>query len=157
MATKKTKIGTLDDLLASPALRVMREVYDSSRCACGCCGTWDKTVSGAIGDKPAIWMGCERRNGSSVGGGIVDQCPAVRSVIAACSRLGVSVDDVVETRPFAEVGAPIRSYTGPLAAQHERELFEQNQSSEYPTKAESWWHSRQLYRRDLTHSQIELA
>lgn len=153
----KTTIKTLDQLLSSPILNVMRQVYDGSRCACGCGGTWDKTVSGTIGDKPAIWMGCKYRNGSAVGGGVVDQCAAIHAIIAACGRLEISVDDVIATRPFFEPGAPVAAYVGPLAIQHERELFAANQSREYPTQAESWWHSRQLHRRDLDLSDIEGA
>ena len=145
------KINTLAALLSSPTLALMRAVYDGARCPCGCGGTWNKTVGGTVAEKQTIWMSCARQNGSAVGGGITEQCHAVCAILEACDRLDVSPDDAIETRPHVQVGSPTHAYVGPLAIAVERELYESRNTA---ISEDGYWHSRQLYRRDLTPNNI---
>ena len=98
------------DLVATvTAARVMREVYQSARCACGCGGTWDRTVSGTIGGQPALWMGCCYRNGSAVGGGLTGEDYHVAcAVIVAAKRHGYTAQQVVETEVVIDCGTWLR-------------------------------------------------
>lgn len=111
---------------AIAAANAMRSVSRKSRCPCGCGGSWDDSVSGTIGGKPAIWMGCSRRRGSTVGGGLTgDDYHIAHAVIAACSRLGISTDDVMATIP-GEVGSGwCQEFDGPLALAVTRERLTQ--------------------------------
>jgi hypothetical protein len=120
MKTTLTSIASVID-----AASTMRRVYRESRCACacGCGGTWRKTVGGTIADKPSIWMGCDRRNGSSVGGGLTGEaCHVARAVLTACERLGLDIDDVCESENKRE--CCVSFVCGPLALDFEREQLE---------------------------------
>ncbi len=77
------------------ALRVMQA--GRVPCACGANGSWDDTISGSIGGKPALWAACPRCYGSAVGGGITgDAAAMVRQAIAAAERCGADVDAWVD-------------------------------------------------------------
>lgn len=124
---RKTKIDSLTALFAAPAVHLMRRIYRASMCPCGCGGSWANYVSGTIGMESAVWMGCCRRGGSAVGTGVTgEQCAAVHAILAACDRLGVSIDDVMDTAP--KQGAKPYSLdaysSGPLVLRLMREDYE---------------------------------
>lgn len=78
---------------------VLREMKArASRCACGCGGTWDRTVSGTCGYQPAIWGGCSRRGGSATSAPFAGAEDVGKFVAAreAAERLDISLDDLVD-------------------------------------------------------------
>ena len=79
----------------SSALRMMQT--GRRRCACGSWGTWSETVSGTIGDHPAIWACCENCSGSAVGGGIAgSDLHRVVEAIDAANRCEADIDAWVD-------------------------------------------------------------
>ena len=117
----QTKLTTLRSVIEAAGR--MREVARGARCACGCGGSWSRYVSGTSGDTPAIWMGCSRRGGSTVGGGLTGtDCRAAHAVLAACDRLGLDVDDVIDTTIEYQPGRGMVA-AGPLAEDYQRECL----------------------------------
>lgn len=118
---KKANLDSIASVVA--AAGTMRRVYRESRCPCGCGGSWDRTVSGTIGGEPAIWMGCERRGGSAVGGGLTgDDYHVAIAVLSACESMGISAQDAVESECVRE--QCVSYVTGPLALDAEREALQ---------------------------------
>lgn len=121
MNATKTKLNTIAEVVQ--AAEKMREIRRGSRCACGCGGSWNDVVGGTISGEPAMWMGCNRRHGSTVGGGVTGaDFDVANEVLAACDRMGIDIDDVCESdvKGYYSQGPGI---TGPLAVSHERELL----------------------------------
>jgi hypothetical protein len=119
---KKSELNTIREVI--DAAITMRRVYRESRCPCGCGGSWGATVSGTISDKPAIWMGCSRQGGSSVGAGLTGDAYYVAcAVIDACERMGIDIDDVIESDAAWDHVVSGYVVTGPLAIAYEREIL----------------------------------
>ena len=149
-----SKLTTITAIIE--AAHTMRDVYRTSRCPCGCGGSWAHTVSGTIGGQPTIWMGCARRNGAAVGGGLTgDQYHIAHAVIAACEKLNIDIGDVIESATeYCYSGQGYQIVVGPLALAYEREILARV-VSEWATKSlsrrdpEQYLASRQLSRRDI--------
>jgi len=172
-ATKSKKYIALSLKEAVAAAATMRRVYKESRCACGCGGTWDRAVSGTIGGESAIWMGCARQGGSSVGGGLTGaEYDTAQSVIRAADRHDVSAQDIIETEivgaertwdvpegmPVIYGGYPV----GPLAVELERQSLaamvaaskDPTNYSVRPADVAKWIEKRQWASRDLDADEI---
>ena len=79
----------------SSALRMMQA--GRARCACGSCGTWTDTISGTIGNQPALWACCENCSGSAVGGGITgSDLYRVVAAIESADRCEADIDSWVD-------------------------------------------------------------
>ena len=77
------------------ALRMMQT--SRTRCACGSCGTWTNTLSGTIGNQPALWASCENCSGSAVGGGITgSDMHCVIAAIESADRCEADIDAWVD-------------------------------------------------------------
>lgn len=114
-----SEITTIAEVILAAAS--MRQVYRESRCPCGCGGSWRRTVSGTIGGQPALWMGCSRRGGVAVGGGLTGaQREVALAVLAACERLDIGIDAVMDSGLARPLGLWIEVVTGDLAVEAER-------------------------------------
>lgn len=105
--TKTVKMSLFETVRAAEA---MRRIYKTSRCPCGCAGSWDNTVSGSVGLEPAIWMGCVYQDGSAVCRGLTGADYHVAyAVKRAAAHYGYTTQEIVKTEIVRDLtGAYLR-------------------------------------------------
>ena len=118
---EKMEIETPVEAATRKYRKTIKAMHLATRaCACGARGSWhwSKTVSGTVGDNPAMWQGCERC-GAAIGAALTgDHLYAAMTVAKAADDLGEDIDDWVRCVQMDDV---IDSCDRSAAAQNRRE------------------------------------